>query len=97
MEKGQMAGDGDGIPAYGLPYTHNVVTYTQSRGNAMKYKGYEAVITYEEDINAFHGRVRDIRDVVSFEGSSIEELEREFQASLDDYLAMCANGTCARQ
>ena len=56
----------------------------------MKYKGYEAVISYEEDINAFHGRVKDIRDIVSFEGSSIEELEREFQDSVDDYLVMCA-------
>ena len=34
----------------------------------MKYKGYEAVITYEEDVNAFHGRVIDIRDIISFEG-----------------------------
>ena len=55
----------------------------------MKYKGYEAVITYEEDINAFHGRVIDIRDIISFEGTSVEELEREFQASIDYYLAMC--------
>ena len=44
----------------------------------------------EEDISAFHGRVKDIRDVVSFEGSSVEELKREFQVSIDDYLAMCA-------
>ena len=55
----------------------------------MKYKGYEAVITYEEDVNAFHGRVIDIRDIISFEGASVEELEREFQASMDYYLAMC--------
>ena len=55
----------------------------------MKYKGYEAVITYEQDINAFHGRVRDIRDIISFEGASVEELEREFHASIDYYLAMC--------
>ena len=56
----------------------------------MKYKGYEAIITYEDDTNAFHGRVKDIRDIVSFEGASVEELEREFQISVDDYLAMCA-------
>lgn len=30
MEKGQMAGGGDGIPAYGLPYTHNVVAYAKA-------------------------------------------------------------------
>lgn len=56
----------------------------------MEYKGYQAAITYEEDTNSLHGRVLGIRDVIVFEGSSVEEMGKEFRFSVDDYLAMCA-------
>ena len=56
----------------------------------MEYKGYQAAITYEGDTNSLHGRVLGIRDVIVFEGSSVEEMEKEFRFSIDDYLALCA-------
>ena len=30
-----------------------------------------------------------LRDVITFEGTSVAELEHEFHASVDDYLAFC--------
>ena len=55
----------------------------------MQYKGFAAEIEYDDSVERFHGRVLDIRDVVSFEGTSIEELKEAFHASVDDYLAFC--------
>jgi hypothetical protein len=34
----------------------------------------------------FHGRVLGVDDVVSFEGSSVDELEAAFREAVDDYL-----------
>ena len=56
----------------------------------MKYKGYQAVIKYDDAAELFHGEVIGTRDVIFFEGTSVEELNKEFRFSIDDYLAMCA-------
>ena len=55
----------------------------------MRYKGYEAgPIKFDGDV--FSGVVAALRDVVHFEGSTIDELTDSFQASIDNYLALCA-------
>ncbi len=56
----------------------------------MTYKGYRAKVEFDSDAGVFHGRVINTRDVIFFEGTSVDELNREFQFSIDDYLAMCA-------
>lgn len=56
----------------------------------MKYKGYEAVIHYDEDDQILHGRVLNVRDVISFHGESIKEVRQAFEEAVDDYLADCA-------
>jgi predicted HicB family RNase H-like nuclease len=53
------------------------------------YKGYTARIDYDDSINAFHGRVLGIRDVITFEGTSVAEIEAGFREAVDDYLAWC--------
>ena len=55
----------------------------------MEYKGYRAAIRFDSDAGVFHGEVVDTLDVVVFEGTSVEELRREFRHSVDDYLAVC--------
>ncbi|MBD2147166.1 type II toxin-antitoxin system HicB family antitoxin [Anabaena aphanizomenioides LEGE 00250] len=55
----------------------------------MKYKGYEAVVEFDDQAAIFHGEVINIRDVITFQGSSVEELKKAFQDSVDDYLAFC--------
>jgi predicted HicB family RNase H-like nuclease len=56
----------------------------------MGYKGYLAHITFDERANLFHGEVINIRDVVTFQGQSVEELRQAFSDSVEDYLAFCA-------
>ena len=57
--------------------------------STMTYKGYTARVEYDERDHALVGRVLDLADSISFEGSSVEEIEREFARSIDDYLALC--------
>lgn len=54
------------------------------------YKGYQAAIVFDHEAEVFHGEVVGTRDVIFFEATSVEELKKEFQFSIDDYLTMCA-------
>ncbi|MBY5819806.1 type II toxin-antitoxin system HicB family antitoxin [Rhizobium leguminosarum] len=56
----------------------------------MHYKGYEAVIEFDEEAEIFHGEVVNMRDVITFQGTSAVELKQAFADSLDNYLALCA-------
>ncbi|WP_174003141.1 type II toxin-antitoxin system HicB family antitoxin [Agrobacterium rubi] len=58
--------------------------------SVMHYKGYEAVIEFDEDADLFHGEVIDLRDVITFQGSSASELKTALAESVEDYLAFCA-------
>jgi len=56
----------------------------------MKYKGYYAQVAFDEDANIFHGEVINLRDLITFEGETVDELRQAFQDSVDDYLEFCA-------
>ena len=56
----------------------------------MEYKGYIGKVEFDADGSIFHGEVINLRDVITFEGTSVEEIQRAFRESIDDYLAFCA-------
>lgn len=56
----------------------------------MKYKGYVGHVEYDDEAKIFHGEVLGIKDVVTFQGTTVDEIEKAFQDSVDDYLAFCA-------
>lgn len=55
----------------------------------MRYKGYAGKVEFDAEAAILHGEVVGIRDVVTFEGASVAEVERAFRESVDDYLAFC--------
>lgn len=55
----------------------------------MKYKGYEAIVEFDDEAEIFHGEVINIRDVITFQGSSVDELKQALRGSVDDYLDFC--------
>jgi len=55
----------------------------------MEYKGYLGRVEYDDEAGVFHGEVINLRDVVTFQGETVQELRRAFQESVDDYLAFC--------
>ena len=52
----------------------------------MEYKGYFARVEFDDEANIFHGEVINLRDVITFEGESVEELRKSFTDSVEDYL-----------
>jgi predicted HicB family RNase H-like nuclease len=55
----------------------------------MSYKGYQAIVEYDEDAGIFHGEVANLRDVITFQGKSVAELKKALADSIEDYLAFC--------
>lgn len=55
----------------------------------MKYKGYRGQVNYDEEAKLFHGEVIGLRDVITFQGTSVDELEQAFKDSVDEYLDFC--------
>jgi len=57
----------------------------------MEYKGYiGGNIEFDENADIFHGEVVNIRDVVTFQGSSPKELRQGLRESIEVYLSFCA-------
>jgi predicted HicB family RNase H-like nuclease len=57
----------------------------------MEYKGYFAKVEFDDEADIFNGEVINLRDVITFEGTTVKELRNAFQDSVDDYLEFCAD------
>ena len=56
----------------------------------MEYKGYIGKVEMDDEAGILHGEVINIRDVITFEGTSVAEVQTAFRESVDDYLDFCA-------
>ena len=58
--------------------------------NIMQYKGYVGSVEFSENDGILFGKVQGIRSLISYEGTSVQELLDDFHGAVDDYLASCA-------
>jgi predicted HicB family RNase H-like nuclease len=56
--------------------------------NKMKYRGYIGRIEYDDEDRIFVGHLAGIKDIVGFHGSTVDELDRAFHESVDNYIAI---------
>lgn len=56
----------------------------------LTYKGYTAQIEIDTETGILFGRVLDIKDVITFQGQTVEETRQAFHDSVDDYLEFCS-------
>ena len=56
----------------------------------LEYKGYKGHVEFDDEAGIFHGEVLGTRDVITFQGTSVQELKKEFRDSVEDYLEFCA-------
>ena len=55
----------------------------------MEYKGYLGTVEYDAEAKIFHGDIINTRDVITFQGTTVKEIERAFKESINDYIAWC--------
>jgi predicted HicB family RNase H-like nuclease len=56
----------------------------------MEYMGYIGKVEVDEDSGTLYGEVINVRDVITFEGTSVDEVQAAFCESVDDYFEFCA-------
>ena len=63
----------------------------------MEYKGYVAAVEFDDSANVLHGRVVNSGPypIANFECTDVGELRREFERSIDEYLAWCQEDNVA--
>lgn len=57
--------------------------------NTIEYKGYVGSVEFSQEDGVFFGKVMGLRALLSYEGSTAEELLADFRGAVDDYLALC--------
>ena len=57
--------------------------------NTMEYNGYVGSVEFSEKDGVFFGKVMGIRALISYEGTTAQELVEDFHGAVDDYLALC--------
>ena len=55
----------------------------------MEYRGYLGMVEYDEQAKIFHGDIINTRDVITFQGTSVKEIENAFRDSINDYICWC--------
>jgi predicted HicB family RNase H-like nuclease len=55
----------------------------------MTHDGYVAMIELDEDAEFFHGEVINTRDVLTFQGRTLDELKVAFADTVADYIDWC--------
>jgi predicted HicB family RNase H-like nuclease len=56
---------------------------------AMTHDGYVATIELDEEAGLFHGEVVNTRDVLTFQGRTLDELRVAFADTIADYIEWC--------
>lgn len=55
----------------------------------LSYKSYVGRVEFDDEADVFHGEIIGIRDVITFQGQSVNEIRQAMEESVDDYLDMC--------
>lgn len=63
--------------------------------NIIKYKGYWAKVEYSDEDECFCGVIEGLKkDSISFEGSTVKELKKDFKDAIEHYLSVCKANNC---
>jgi len=57
--------------------------------DVLKYKGYIGSVHFAAEDRVFYGKVEGINDLISFEGSTVDELEEGFKYMVDEHIKDC--------
>lgn len=55
----------------------------------LSYKNYNGSVEYSKEDECLFGKVVGLKSLISYEGSSVQELKRSFEEAVDEYLADC--------
>ncbi len=57
--------------------------------DALKYKGFIGSVHFAAEERVFYGKVKGVNDLITFEGSTVDELEKGFKYMVDEHIKDC--------
>jgi predicted HicB family RNase H-like nuclease len=57
--------------------------------DVIEYKEFIGSVRFSADDEVFHGKIEGIDDLVSYEGTTVVELKKNFCRAVDDYIVLC--------
>ena len=57
--------------------------------NLLSYKNYNGTVEYSSVDGCLFGKVIELKSLLSYEGTSVHELEQDFRTVIDEYLEDC--------
>lgn len=55
----------------------------------LQHRGYDGPVLYSAEDKMLHGRVLGVRDMISYGGTDVRSLEKNFCDAVKEYLAFC--------
>ena len=55
----------------------------------IQYNEFIGSVHFNAEDDIFYGKIEGINDLVSFEGSTVQELKKSFREAVEDYLELC--------
>ena len=55
----------------------------------MEYKGFSGSVHYNDYDQVFYGKIEFIRSLITYEGTDVKSLQKDFKEAVDDYLELC--------
>jgi predicted HicB family RNase H-like nuclease len=57
--------------------------------DVLQYKDFIGSVHFSAEDDLFFGKIEGINDLVTFEGSNVNEIKNAFQEAVDDYIDIC--------
>ena len=57
--------------------------------NILKYKGFVGSVNFSAEDRAFYGKIEGVNDLVTFEGTTVDELEEAFKYMVEEHIQDC--------
>jgi predicted HicB family RNase H-like nuclease len=57
--------------------------------NKLSHKGFIGSVSFGPDDRIFYGKIEGINDLVTFEGTTMDELEKAFKFMIEKYIQDC--------
>ncbi len=55
----------------------------------LQYKDFIGSVHFSAEDGVFFGKIEGINDLVTFEGTTVDEIKNAFQEAVDDYIDIC--------
>ena len=63
-----------------------MLSQSQNMKNKLSYKGFIGSVNFSVEEQVFHGKIEEINDLITFEGTTFDELKEAFEFMAEEHI-----------